>query len=88
MAAKHTHPGKEIGCLFGDGAFSLTGWDFETLVRFNLPFIGIVGNNSAMSQIRYGRIQKYGADRGRVGKSGKPSLINVWLDPEVHPRER
>jgi len=120
MAAKYARPDKEIVCLFGDGAFSLTGWDFETLVRFDLPFIGIVGNNSSMNQIRYGQIAKYGDARGRVGntlgdirygefarmlggygedisdpaeirpalerarESGKPSLINVWVDPEVY----
>ena len=90
------------------------------MVRFNLPFIGIVGNNSSMNQIRYGQIQKYGEDRGRVGntlgdvkydqfakmlggygeevrdpqdiapalqrarESGKPSLINVWVDPDAN----
>ena len=54
-------------CLFGDGTFSLTGWDFETMVRFDLPFIGVVGNNSYMNQIRYGQIQKYGEERGDVG---------------------
>ncbi|RRO20602.1 acetolactate synthase [Saccharopolyspora rhizosphaerae] len=120
MAAKKAQPDKEVVCLFGDGAFSLTGWDFETMVRFDLPFIGIVGNNSSMNQIRYGQIAKYGEDRGRVGntlgdvpystfaqmlggygeevhdpadiapalqrarESGKPSLINVWVDPEVY----
>jgi acetolactate synthase I/II/III large subunit len=116
MAAKVARPDREIVCLFGDGAFSLTGWDFETMVRFNLPFIGVVGNNSYMNQIRYGQIQKYGEERGDVGnklgdvkydqfaqilggygeevrepkdirpalerarESGKPSLINVWID--------
>ncbi|MEV4317379.1 thiamine pyrophosphate-binding protein [Actinocrispum sp. NPDC049592] len=120
LAAKYARPDKEVVALFGDGAFSLTGWDFETLVRFNLPFVGIVGNNSSMNQIRYGQIQKYGAPRGRIGntlgdvrydefarmlggygeevrdagdigpallrarESGKPSLINVWVDPEVY----
>jgi acetolactate synthase-1/2/3 large subunit len=45
----------------------MTGWDFETCVRFNLPFLGVVGNNSAMNQIRCGQIMKYGAERGEVG---------------------
>ncbi|MSO92581.1 MAG: acetolactate synthase [Rhodospirillales bacterium] len=67
MAAKFVHPTKEIICYFGDGAFSLTGWDFETCVRFKLPFLGIIGNNSAMNQIRYGQISKYGPERGDVG---------------------
>ncbi|ETK37363.1 thiamine pyrophosphate-binding protein [Microbispora sp. ATCC PTA-5024] len=120
MAAKHARPDKEVVALFGDGAFSLTGWDFETMVRFGLPFVGVVGNNSSMNQIRYGQAAKYGEERARVGNtlgdirygdfakllgghgeevrdpaeirpaleraraSGKPSLINVWVDPEVY----
>lgn len=116
MAAKAARPDLEVVGLFGDGAFSLTGWDFETMVRFNLPFIGVIGNNSYMNQIRYGQIQKYGEARGDVGnklgdvsydkfaqilggygeevrepdqirpalerarESGKPALINVWID--------
>ena len=68
MAAKQSpQPDREVVCLFGDGAFSLTGWDFETVVRFDLPFIGVVGNNSYMNQIRYGQIQKYGEERGDIG---------------------
>jgi acetolactate synthase-1/2/3 large subunit len=76
MAAKHARPDQEVVVLFGDGAFSLTGWDFETLVRFKLPFVGIVGNNSSMNQIRYGQIQKYGEARGRLGNT----LGNVPYD--------
>ncbi len=119
MAAKAARPELEVVGLFGDGAFSLTGWDFETMVRFNLPFIGVIGNNSYMNQIRYGQIQKYGPERGEVGnklgdvpydrfaqilggygeevrepgqirpalerarESGKPALINVWIDPDA-----
>ncbi|MGH2894764.1 MAG: thiamine pyrophosphate-binding protein, partial [Solirubrobacteraceae bacterium] len=67
MAAKAARPDLEVVGLFGDGAFSLTGWDFETMVRFNLPFIGVIGNNSYMNQIRYGQIKKYGDERGDVG---------------------
>ncbi len=67
MAAKYVAPEKEVLCYFGDGAFTLTGWDFETCVRFGLPFLGVVGNNSAMNQIRCGQIIKYGEQRGNVG---------------------
>ena len=120
MACKLGQPHKEVVCLFGDGAFTLTGWDFETMVRFNLPFVGIVGNNSAWNQIRFGQLAKYGRERGEVGNklgdvafdqfatmlggygeevrdpndiqpalqraraSGKPSLINAWIDPEAY----
>ena len=120
LAAKQARPDKEVVALFGDGAFSLTGWDFETLVRYDLPFVGIVGNNSSMNQIRYGQSAKYGEERERIGntlgdvpydqfarmlgghgeevrdpaqirpalqrarESGKPSLINVWVDPDAY----
>ncbi|MCH9046617.1 MAG: acetolactate synthase [SAR324 cluster bacterium] len=66
MASKLAQPEKEVVTLFGDGAFTLTGWDFETMVRFKLPFVGVVGNNSAWNQIRFGQIAKYGAQRGDV----------------------
>ncbi|MEV7630048.1 thiamine pyrophosphate-binding protein [Actinoplanes sp. NPDC089786] len=69
MAAKYARPDSEVVCLFGDGAFSLTGWDFETMVRFGLPFVGVVGNNSSMNQIRYGQRRKYGEARERVGNT-------------------
>ena len=69
LAAKYARPESEVVCLFGDGAFSLTGWDFETMVRFNLPFVGVVGNNSSMNQIRYGQMRKYGQARERVGNT-------------------
>jgi acetolactate synthase-1/2/3 large subunit len=116
MASKLAQPDKEVLCLFGDGTFSLTGWDFQTMMRFDLPFIGVVGNNSFMNQIRAGQIMKYGKEKGDIGNylgdvkydlfakmldgygeevrdprdirpaleraraSGKPSLINVWID--------
>jgi acetolactate synthase-1/2/3 large subunit len=119
MASKLARPDRDVVCLFGDGTFSMTGWDFETMVRFDLPFIGVIGNNSYMNQIRYGQIQKYGPERGDVGnklgdvqydkfaqmlggygeevrepgqirpalerarESGKPALINVWIDPDA-----
>jgi thiamine pyrophosphate-dependent acetolactate synthase large subunit-like protein len=66
MAAKLARPEKEVVGLFGDGAFALTGWDFETCVRYNLPFIGVIGNNSHMNQIRYGQTVKYGKERGEI----------------------
>ena len=47
MAAKLAQPDRDVVCLFGDGSFSLTGFDFKTMVRFNLPFVGVIGNNSS-----------------------------------------
>src|ERR1700688_1132969 len=67
MASKFAQPEKEVLCLFGDGTFGMTGWDIQTANRFNLPFIGIIGNNSFMNQIRARQIMKYGKEKGDVG---------------------
>ncbi|MFL5521444.1 MAG: thiamine pyrophosphate-binding protein [Gemmatimonadales bacterium] len=67
IAAGLAHPDKEVLCYYGDGAFAMTAFDMETANRFGVPYIAIVGNNSAMNQIRYGQIAKYGAERGNVG---------------------
>jgi acetolactate synthase-1/2/3 large subunit len=67
MASKLAHPKKEVLCYYGDGAFGMTAFDMETANRFGAPYIAVIGNNSAMNQIRYGQIAKYGKDRGDVG---------------------
>ena len=67
MAAKLAHPHKEVLCYYGDGAFAMTAFDMETANRFGVPYIAVIGNNSAMNQIRYGQIAKYGEQRGNVG---------------------
>ena len=67
MAAKLANPDKEVMCLYGDGSFGMTSFDMETAQRFGAPYLAVVGNNSAMNQIRYGQITKYGAERGNVG---------------------
>ena len=67
MAAKLAHPNKEVVCLYGDGAFGMTAFDMETAQRFGAPYLAVIGNNSAMNQIRYGQLAKYGEERGDVG---------------------
>jgi acetolactate synthase-1/2/3 large subunit len=67
LAAKLAHPQREVLCYYGDGAFSMTAFDMETANRFGAPYIAVVGNNSAMNQIRYGQIAKYGKERGDIG---------------------
>ncbi len=67
MASKLAHPHKEVLCYYGDGSFGMTAFDMETANRFGAPYIAVIGNNSAMNQIRYGQIAKYGVERGDVG---------------------
>jgi thiamine pyrophosphate-dependent acetolactate synthase large subunit-like protein len=67
LAAKLAHPKKEVLCYYGDGSFGMTAFDMETANRFGAPYIAVIGNNSAMNQIRYGQLVKYGEERGNVG---------------------
>ena len=90
MAAKLVHPHKEVLCYYGDGAFGMTAFDMETADRFGAPYIAVIGNNSAMNQIRCGQIIKYGPERGNVGNklgdmkfSVFPQMWGGW-GVEVH----
>jgi acetolactate synthase I/II/III large subunit len=67
LAAKLAHPQKEVLCYYGDGSFGMTAFDMETANRFGAPYLAVIGNNSAMNQIRYGQLAKYGEERGNVG---------------------
>ncbi|WP_420991736.1 thiamine pyrophosphate-binding protein [Cupriavidus sp. 30B13] len=67
IAAGLANPDKEILCYYGDGSFGMTAFDMETANRFGVPYLAVIGNNSAMNQIRYGQLAKYGEERGNVG---------------------
>ncbi|HEX6117599.1 MAG TPA: acetolactate synthase [Solirubrobacterales bacterium] len=45
IGAKLAHPDRQVVCLLGDGAFGFSGLEFDTMVRHNLPVVGVMGNN-------------------------------------------
>lgn len=63
IAAQHLHPDKKVLVISGDGSFGLNGFEFDTAVRFNLPIVVVVGNDSGWGQIRTPQIQMVGEDR-------------------------
>ena len=54
--------GGRIVCVMGDGALGLNGLDFDTLVRFDVPAVLVVGNDGAWGEIRVPQVGMYGAD--------------------------
>jgi acetolactate synthase-1/2/3 large subunit len=62
MAAKAAMPEKKIFVLNGDGAFGITAMDFDTLVRFNLPVVLVIGNDAGWGQMRTPQIMLFGDD--------------------------
>ena len=49
IGAKLAHPDKFVVNFMGDAAFGMTGLDFETAVRSNIPILTVVFNNSTMA---------------------------------------
>jgi acetolactate synthase I/II/III large subunit len=45
IGAKLAHPERQVVLLLGDGAFGFSGLEFDTMVRHNLPVVGVIGNN-------------------------------------------
>jgi acetolactate synthase-1/2/3 large subunit len=63
LAAQIAHPDKRVIIIYGDGSFGLNGMEFDTAVRFNLPIVGVVGNDAAWGQMLRPQSSVYGEDR-------------------------
>jgi acetolactate synthase-1/2/3 large subunit len=63
LAAQHSFPDRKVLIIYGDGAFGLNGFEYDTAVRFDLPIVGIMGNDSAWGQMLRPQVGLYGADR-------------------------
>jgi acetolactate synthase-1/2/3 large subunit len=63
LAAQLAKPEKRVLIIYGDGAFGLNGFEYDTAVRFDLPIVGIVGVDAAWGQMARPQAQFYGADR-------------------------
>jgi len=63
LAAQVSFPDKKVLIIYGDGAFGLNGFEFDTAIRFGLPIVGIVGNDAAWGQMLRPQLGLYGKDR-------------------------
>jgi len=63
LAAQLANPGKRVVIVYGDGSFGLNGFEFDTAVRFNLPIIGVIGNDGAWGQMMRPQGAMLGQDR-------------------------
>jgi acetolactate synthase-1/2/3 large subunit len=63
LAAQLSHPDRRVVIVYGDGSFGLNGFEYDTAVRFELPIIGIIGNDGAWGQMMRPQGQMLGQDR-------------------------
>ncbi|MGR8948177.1 MAG: thiamine pyrophosphate-binding protein [Gammaproteobacteria bacterium] len=63
LAAQLAQPQKRVLIIYGDGAFGLNGFEYDTAVRFDLPIVGIVGVDAAWGQMVRPQAAVYGTER-------------------------
>jgi len=64
MAAKLARPDSPVLLFLGDGTAGLNLMEVEAAVRQKIPFVVLIGNDGAWTQIRRGQLEMFGADRG------------------------
>jgi len=47
IGAQLARPGKQVVLVIGDGGLGIGGWDIETALRYDLPIITVLWNNSS-----------------------------------------
>jgi len=69
--------GDAIVVVMGDGAFGLNGFDYDTLVRFDMPAVLVIGNDAAWGEIRIPQVGIYGRE-GEIATRLAPSRYD-WI---------
>jgi acetolactate synthase-1/2/3 large subunit len=64
LGVKAAKPDKQVVVVAGDGAFGLNGFELDTLVRFRLPAVFVIGNDAGWGEIRIPQAGLYGDDAG------------------------
>ncbi|MGZ8694508.1 MAG: thiamine pyrophosphate-binding protein [Gaiellaceae bacterium] len=60
LGVKAARPDAQVVVVAGDGAFGLNGFEFETLTRFGLAAVFVIGNDAGWGEIRIPQRGVYG----------------------------
>lgn len=60
VAAKLAKPDKQVCIVYGDGSFGLNAMEYESAIRQDIPFVGVIGNDGAWGQIKVAQEALYG----------------------------
>ena len=63
MAARMAFPDSPVIAMLGDGTFGFHAMEFDTAVRYQIPFVAVVGNDAAWNAEYQIQLRDYGPDR-------------------------
>lgn len=63
LAARRAFPDSRIVTMLGDGTFGFQPAEFDTAVRYKLPFVTVIGNDAGWNAEIQIQINNYGPDR-------------------------
>ena len=72
LGVKAAKPEKQVVVVAGDGAFGLNGFELDTLVRFGLPAVFVIGNDAGWGEIRV-------PQKGIYGDGASERTLAPWL---------
>lgn len=52
IGARLHRPGSQVAVVFGDGSFGFNAMEYDSAVRQDLPFVGVIGNDGAWGEMR------------------------------------
>jgi thiamine pyrophosphate-dependent acetolactate synthase large subunit-like protein len=65
IAAKAARPEATVVAMLGDGSFGFHMAEFDTAVRYDLPFVAVVGNDARWNAEYQIQLRDYGANRAQ-----------------------
>jgi acetolactate synthase-1/2/3 large subunit len=75
-AAKLAFPAANVVALLGDGTFGFHAAEFDTAVRYDLPFVAVVGNDARWNAEYQIQLRAYGPKRA-IGCELAPSRYDL-----------
>lgn len=77
LAARLARLDGQVLLLLGDGAAGLDLMEFEAAARQGIPFVAVVGNDAAWTQIRRLQVQVFGEERAVASALGRARYDRV-----------
>jgi acetolactate synthase-1/2/3 large subunit len=76
IAARLARPQAPVVAVMGDGAAGFHLTEYDTAMRYGLPFVGVIGNDARWNAEYQIQLKSYGADRA-IGCDLRPARYDA-----------